>query len=166
MWLHGARIRVWFCVGTVLWIILVGAASVLWFNSYDWMIACVYDPRTKLEWCAYRGAIYTWHYTYVPPAETWFDLFSISAAEAVRHATYRMPLWIPMLIVTASWPAVLGFLVAYRSWRTQRRRRAGCCVNCAYSLEGNESGVCPECAHPVPCVTPHSGGATGGMPGP
>jgi len=32
-----------------------------------------------------------------------------------------------------------------RSERAVLRAKQGLCVNCAYNLEGNESGVCPEC---------------------
>ena len=43
-----------------------------------------------------------------------------------------------------------------RWWRRKHRL----CVNCAYNLTGNVSGVCPECGKPVPEETETSGGMT------
>jgi hypothetical protein len=37
----------------------------------------------------------------------------------------------------------------YLSDRARRRRRAGCCGLCNYSLEGLDGGVCPECGGEV-----------------
>jgi len=54
-------------------------------------------------------------------------------------------------------PLVLGILFGiYPTFaflrgpvRRRRRRRQGLCMNCAYDLTGNISGVCPECGTPV-----------------
>ena len=39
-------------------------------------------------------------------------------------------------------PPVVGMPAALRA---RSRRRRGLCINCAYDLTGNVSGVCPEC---------------------
>jgi hypothetical protein len=51
------------------------------------------------------------------------------------------PFWIPF-VVFAAYPA---YAIATRWVRPYRRRRAGKCVACGYSLIGNTSGRCPEC---------------------
>ena len=48
------------------------------------------------------------------------------------------PGWCPILLLALP----TGFLF----WSDHRRRkRAGCCAQCGYSLTGNTSGACPEC---------------------
>lgn len=145
MRLHRVRIRVWLCGTTVLWIVLIGTVSHLWFYSYDSIVDCLYDTKTKTEWCLYRGSLYGWHHTYIPSPKTRFERFSTSTPDSVQSASYRISLWIPMLIVTVTWPTVLGSCCVYKSWRKHRRRLAGYCVNCAYNLNENTSGICPEC---------------------
>lgn len=44
----------------------------------------------------------------------------------------------------------LAFVVAARHLQIQRRKRRNQCVDCAYDLTGNESGVCPECGERIP----------------
>ena len=49
-------------------------------------------------------------------------------------------------INTLFYAVVLWVLVAGpRALNRKRRRMRGLCVNCAYDLRGNSSGVCPEC---------------------
>lgn len=52
------------------------------------------------------------------------------------------PLWIPTVLVAAAW---LALPFASRRRRRRLRRKRGLCVKCGYDLQGNESGVCPEC---------------------
>lgn len=47
-----------------------------------------------------------------------------------------IPLWIPFVIV------LVASLIA---WRVGWTRSTGHCLQCAYDLTGNRSGVCPEC---------------------
>jgi hypothetical protein len=54
--------------------------------------------------------------------------------------TFAVALIYP-LILTAIMPTL--WLARYA--RTRRRRAAGLCSGCGYSLTGNISGVCPEC---------------------
>ncbi len=58
-----------------------------------------------------------------------------------------------MLVVEGLPVAVIGALsagvAASMFGRAHRRRMAGCCVACGYSLAGLASGVCPECGRAV-----------------
>ncbi len=51
------------------------------------------------------------------------------------------------LDVPLVYPAVV--MVVWSGWlymgQRKKRRRAGCCAECGYSLEGLGGGVCPEC---------------------
>ncbi len=51
------------------------------------------------------------------------------------------PSWISVLIPCA-YPAIAFIRGPLRRYR---RRRRGLCIRCGYNLEGNVSGVCPEC---------------------
>ena len=51
------------------------------------------------------------------------------------------PFWFLALIL-AAYPAIAFIRGPFRRWR---RRRRGLCLRCGYDLEGNVSGVCPEC---------------------
>ena len=46
------------------------------------------------------------------------------------------------LIGFAAYPAFAFIRGPLRRWR---RRKRGSCIRCGYNLEGNVSGVCPEC---------------------
>ncbi len=52
-----------------------------------------------------------------------------------------LPLWMPLLVF-AAYPIVALIRGPLRRWR---RHRKGLCLRCGYNLEGNVSGVCPEC---------------------
>ncbi len=56
-----------------------------------------------------------------------------------RSFVLKLPLWIPFLIVALP--------TAYLFWR-DRRHPPGHCQKCGYDLQGNVSGVCPECGEP------------------
>ena len=51
------------------------------------------------------------------------------------------PFWFPVLVL-ATYPAIAFIRGPFRHWR---RKRRGLCLSCAYNLEGNVSGRCPEC---------------------
>lgn len=62
-----------------------------------------------------------------------------------------LPLWIPMLIA--------GAAIAYFH-RKGRLPNTGHCIKCGYNLNGNRSGVCPECGVPFDMSgqeSPHRG---------
>ena len=52
-----------------------------------------------------------------------------------------VPLWVPFAAIII--PTTI-------LWSRDRRPPKGYCPHCGYNLTGNESGVCPECATPVP----------------
>ena len=78
---------------------------------------------------------------------TWLSEPDRPGTSSIRHLwAVIMPLWFPV-------PFLLLFpsLFVWRRWvRPSRRRRQNRCVSCGYRLEGNVSGVCPECSTPVP----------------
>lgn len=51
------------------------------------------------------------------------------------------PFCVPVLFL-AAYPTI-AFIRG--PLRRRRRRRRGLCIRCGYNLQGNESGVCPEC---------------------
>lgn len=58
-----------------------------------------------------------------------------------RYRQVAIPFW----SVYAVFAAYLTFAFIRGPVRRWRRRRKGLCVNCAYNLTGNVSGICPEC---------------------
>ena len=68
------------------------------------------------------------------------------SGEPLTIGLIEAPFWLLVLIGTA----ILGVL-----WRREirscfSRTNGPHCKTCGYNLTGNESGVCPECATPVP----------------
>ena len=59
------------------------------------------------------------------------------------------PLWSP-LVLFGVYPSIVGTRFAWRRVRRHRRRRKGWCLGCGYDLQGNVSGVCPECGSAMP----------------
>lgn len=59
--------------------------------------------------------------------------------EPVRLTGILFVLTLPVSLITGLPFLALG----------PRRYPAGCCQKCGYDLTGNESGRCPECAHPL-----------------
>ena len=60
--------------------------------------------------------------------------------EKPRYSSFSIPL-VSTTILLLILCAALN-VKRYTSWR---RKRAGCCVECGYSLKGLDGGVCPEC---------------------
>ncbi len=58
-----------------------------------------------------------------------------------RQLNIQIPLW--WIFVVTGLPVGVAF--GRGPLRARRRRRQGLCARCGYSLEGNESGACPEC---------------------
>ncbi len=63
-----------------------------------------------------------------------------------RYFQFGVSTWF-VSILTAIYPAIFYF----RSYRRRRVRRQALhpCSQCGYDLQGNESGVCPECGERV-----------------
>lgn len=59
---------------------------------------------------------------------------------AMRHTVTRLQLW-PLLGIFL----IPSSAIIVRRFVEWRRRRNGLCHACGYSLEGNISGICPEC---------------------
>ncbi|HET6246769.1 MAG TPA: hypothetical protein VFE47_03645 [Tepidisphaeraceae bacterium] len=57
-----------------------------------------------------------------------------------------IPLWLITLLAVP-----LPMVMTAGALRRWRRRRAGRCVNCGYSMTGNVSGACPECGTAPAC---------------
>ena len=76
-----------------------------------------------------------------------FDVIGVefSVDPAKRTLSLQVPL--PLLAIFLASPAMLMTL----RWPLLRRRRKkrGLCLKCGYNLDGNESGVCPECGTEV-----------------
>jgi hypothetical protein len=58
-------------------------------------------------------------------------------------------IWLPdwLLVTTFAVLPIYWLVTTLIGWRRSRRKR---CRACGYSLQGNTSGVCPECGTPVP----------------
>ncbi len=56
-----------------------------------------------------------------------------------------VPTWFPFVVLSA-YPTLVFIRGPARRWR---RRRRGLCLTCGYNLEGNVSGVCPECGSEI-----------------
>jgi hypothetical protein len=106
-------------------------------------------------WTAIRGQLEFWAYREIDASETMpnrsLELLGAGfRARTVRIPytdlvlfvrSFRMPLWLPLLLLLATPTAA----VIRGPIRRCRRRRKGCCVRCGYDLTGNVTGVCPEC---------------------
>lgn len=64
--------------------------------------------------------------------------------QATTPWSYRFdaPIYAPLIVLVAILLVMPRSAGPFRRWR---RRRRNLCVGCGYSLEGNLSGVCPEC---------------------
>ena len=58
-----------------------------------------------------------------------------------RYRAVELPLWFPLLIFSI-YPIAAFIRGPYRRYR---RKNKGLCLKCGYDLQGNVSGICPEC---------------------
>ena len=75
----------------------------------------------------------------------WLPSAEVSQVYGGTSRTVTIPLWMPLLLFGLP----LGILLARGPLRRWRRHRRGLCLTCAYNLEGNTSGTCPECGTKV-----------------
>jgi len=78
----------------------------------------------------------------------YIDLRPVFAISTDRYTFFLVvSIWIPLTLSVAlgTYPTIAFIRGPARDWRQRCRRRKGLCINCAYDLTGNESGVCPEC---------------------
>ncbi len=71
-----------------------------------------------------------------------------------RWVSLTSPLWLFVTVFFVC-PGIAYYLGPMRRW--ERRKRNQCLV-CGYNLEGNESGICPECG--TACASPTAIGKT------
>jgi len=102
-----------------------------WFEDYT------RGPR--VNW--WVGDVFDYHYVWQIPD----DLKRRTLPHFYKTATLRfldIPLW-PLVAPIVAWSIVL--------WqRSHRRQSQEFCPTCGYNLTGNLSGICPECAKPIP----------------
>lgn len=74
--------------------------------------------------------------------------------------------WPLVLWFVVAWSAAIAVCAAWVAWMAWRQRSgptANCCVKCDYNLEGNASGVCPECGTIVNRFAPDPGAPLGAL---
>jgi hypothetical protein len=121
--------------------------------------------EANVEWGEFPNRVGKWHFEHHASKEpSWPDLsdevepghkkfgFAFGFTRGFTHASWRdgyrwefvAPYIFPVLLL-----AVLPSLRIFNRLRYRRRQRPGLCVQCSYNLNGNTSGVCPECGTPV-----------------
>ncbi len=101
-----------------------GDATVLGFGQGAFLIH--FNPLT------YEGWFWS-TFSFIPMSGyVWWPVFT--------QSTVLIPLWIPFVIILS--PSIL-------LWRRSRMSPPGFCQECEYNLQGNVSGVCPECGSKV-----------------
>ena len=115
-----------------------------WEFSDTWSFT--YDIRTGHAHC------FVTHYRAEPkqqalfvgrgPLLSWCGLGAYSYDQrGFLHSGLLFPLW-GLLALLAAYPIVA---FCRGPLRRRHRREKGLCVRCGYNLEGNVSGICPEC---------------------
>ena len=67
--------------------------------------------------------------------------YSASIPRSHNITAIAVPHWL-VCVVLLLFPTIAFIRGPLRRWR---RRKRGLCIRCGYNLEGNVSGVCPEC---------------------
>ena len=117
------------------WKMWLGDGSILFARDDLWIS---WEPHIHSHQFEFGGIIYWDHTHNVGHAS------SIGGPHIVteRSRYFGFPLWYPVVLFAI--PAAVLWL------RDHRAVEPGHCPRCGYNLTGNESGVCPECATPVP----------------
>ena len=154
----------------IIVVLTLGAVLTTWLTlasyrqvtAYTWVV----NAHDNLAACFSLGQVSFFHFHIVAPvpggasSREVFAFPDDAMAAALRNLTHfrfrwraslyptefhtsavAMPFWVPFALFTA-YPAIAFVRGPVRRWR---RRRKGWCINCAYDLTGNVSGVCPEC---------------------
>lgn len=146
------RVAKWVGLGLCVLLLTAWAASTVWWFGYtkpNYSIACSYGHVVVLSGGNWSGLV-GWGAVRVTgglPRVPWSSLIGLQAPYwgpiDVSNCTFvTCPLWIPFLLL-----AVFTGILWYRD---RRSAPADHCRRCGYNLTGNESGVCPESATPVP----------------
>jgi len=77
------------------------------------------------------------------------ELSSIRYPNGFVDSVVAIDAWL-IAVLTSIYPAIF-FIRSYRRRRAHRQALQPC-GQCGYDLQGNESGVCPECGEPVVAV--------------
>jgi hypothetical protein len=89
----------------------------------------------------YTGTQYCW-YQHLWPVTT-LPSFSDPRWQKEPYRMLRISYAVPAILIGV--PAIPLARRTRRRWRIYRRAANGLCIQCAYNLTGNTSGVCPEC---------------------
>lgn len=112
--------------------------------------------ESKLQFAAYQGDAVLCYgnfpdHRFLPPLTIYQDGFDWGVLSLHLLET-RPPSPLHGWCVSMPFPVAVLLLIAYPiiafirgPLRRRRRRRHGLCAHCGYNLEGNVSGVCPEC---------------------
>ena len=115
----------------------------------------VIRPRT-LSWCEYPGIVVSTAESMRRTGMSSYQFLSRTIRPyrfppfgagnpSLYWGLIRTPTW-TVSTIFAAYPMLAFFRGPLRRWR---RRRRGLCIRCGYNLEGNVSGVCPECGAEV-----------------
>jgi len=92
----------------------------------------------------YSKAVFggVWHAAWVPANFFWQPVLACGSSLGAQFSSFVVPLWLPLIAI--------GVPTGILWYRDRKPIPPGHCLRCGYNLTGNESGVCPECATPVP----------------
>jgi hypothetical protein len=126
-----------FSISSLLSLLLFVAIVVSWAQS--WFVS----KTVAHHWIIINGRIYDIWLSLRPAGFKWVGgTFGLSSCTDISA-----PYWFAVItsgVLPASW--AIGKL---RKNERNRRARTGLCVACGYNLDGNISGVCPECGTAV-----------------
>jgi hypothetical protein len=92
------------------------------------------------------------NFTYVDYAQTSFSRRlgfafhsqTMNFAPRTQHNWgFELPMWFALTILAI--PPLIWLRLSYHRRRLHLRRERGQCAKCGYDLQGNVSGICPEC---------------------
>jgi hypothetical protein len=140
-WLHDV---IWRAIRTTP-LYLAAITFVVGILSFFWVFGGIRDGRINLSY----------HYTVSahdqrPPMSWHCGGFRLGVRWVMdekggRSDGVSFPFWFPCVLFLV-YPMIAFIRGPYRR---HRRRKKGHCLQCGYNLEGNVSGVCPECGERV-----------------
>ncbi len=73
----------------------------------------------------------------------------VAVAWAIRRDASGSEFLYLLLLIGGVWWCLMGAAVGAVVWWRANRLIPGHCTNCDYDLQGNTTGVCPECGAPI-----------------